>query len=253
MGGLAHFIERAGIPTTQISLIRVHTEQINPPRALAVPFELGRPFGAPNEPAFQRRVLEHCLALLERPEGPVLEDFPDAPPGEAATAEEPDGWACPVNFAPPVSEMSDADVLHDALLQEVALLRPWYEQSKESRRGRTGFGISEKTPEEIVRFLAEFAVTPLEIESPIDDTHIIDAFKRLADDLRYYYTEAAIARPDGRGSDLEVANWLWGETTLGGLLAAVRDWAMEAEDPKTQALAQNAMVPYHQRHHTKHG
>jgi hypothetical protein len=55
VGGLAHFIEREGIPTTQISLIRIHTEQIKPPRALSVPFELGRPFGAPNEPAFQRR------------------------------------------------------------------------------------------------------------------------------------------------------------------------------------------------------
>ncbi len=253
MGGLAHFIEREGIPTTQISLIRVHTEQIKPPRALAVPFELGRPFGAPNEPVFQRRVLEDCLNLLERTDGPVLEDFPDAPPGDAAAAEQPDGWACPVNFAPPVAEMSDADVLHEALLQEVALLRPWYEQSRDNRKGRTGFGISERTPEEIVRFLSDFAVAPLAVESPIDDTHVIVAFKRMADDLRYYYTEAAIARPDGRGSDIEVANWLWGETTLGGLLVAVRDWSMDAEDPKIRELAQNAMVPYHQRHHTKHG
>ena len=253
MGGLAHFIEREGIPTTQISLIRIHTEQIKPPRALSVPFELGRPFGAPNEPAFQRRVLEDCLNLLEHPAGPVLEDFPDAPPGEAAAAEAPDGWACPVNFAPPVAEMSDADVLHEALLQEVTLLQPWYAQSKENRRGRTGFGISEKSPEEIVRFLADFAVAPLETESPINDAHIIVAFKRMADDLRYFYTEAAIARPDGRGSDVEIANWLWGETTLGGLLVAVRDWAMESEDPTTRELAQNAMVPFHQRHHTKHG
>ena len=132
-----------------------HTEQIRPPRALAVPFELGRPLGAPNEPAFQRRVLEDCLNLLERPTGPVLEDFPDPPPGEAAADQEPDGapdgWACPVNFAPPVADMSDADVLHEALLQEVALLRPWYDRSKDNRNGRTGFGISEKTPEEIVR------------------------------------------------------------------------------------------------------
>lgn len=253
MGGLAHFIERAGIPTSQISLIREHTEQIKPPRALSVPFELGRPFGAPGEPEFQRRVLLDCLNLFARPSGPVLEDFPNAPPGEAATADQPEGWACPVNFAPPVSEMSDADVLHEALLQEVALLRPWYEQSRENRRGRTAFGISEKTPEEIVRFLADFAVAPEEVASPYEDTHVIVAFKRMADDLRYFYTEAAIARPDGRGSDLEIANWLWGETTLGGLLVAVRDWAMESDDPTTLELAQNAMVPFHQRHHTKHG
>jgi hypothetical protein len=40
----------------QISLVREHTEKINPPRALWVPFELGRPVGPPDEPAFQRRV-----------------------------------------------------------------------------------------------------------------------------------------------------------------------------------------------------
>ena len=48
---------------------------MKPPRALAVPFELGRPFGAPNEAELQRKVLYHCLELLERDSGPVLEDF----------------------------------------------------------------------------------------------------------------------------------------------------------------------------------
>ena len=32
MGGLAHYIEDEGVPTTQISLIREHTEKIKPPR-----------------------------------------------------------------------------------------------------------------------------------------------------------------------------------------------------------------------------
>ena len=252
MGGLAHYLEREGIPTTQISLIRAHTEKIRPPRALAVPFELGRPLGAPNEPAFQRRVLRDCLSLLERPSGPVLEDFPDAPPGDASS-DVPDGWACPVSFAAPVTQMSDTDVLHQALLQEVTLLRPWYAQSKEGRGGRSGFGISGKTTDEIVRFLADFAVAPDACESPWPDTHVIVAFKRMADDLRYYYTEAAIARPDGRGSDIEVAEWLWGKTTLGALLVAVRVWAMETDDATILKLAQNAMVPTHQRHRTQHG
>ena len=36
MGGLAHTLEDEGIATTQISLIRLHTEKIKPPRALAL-------------------------------------------------------------------------------------------------------------------------------------------------------------------------------------------------------------------------
>ena len=47
MGALGHFIEREGVPTAQISLIREQTAAIQPPRALWVPFMLGRPFGAP--------------------------------------------------------------------------------------------------------------------------------------------------------------------------------------------------------------
>ena len=62
MGALGHYIEREGIPTAQISLIREQTAAIKPPRALWVPFMLGRPFGAPNDPDFQRRVLRHLLA-----------------------------------------------------------------------------------------------------------------------------------------------------------------------------------------------
>ena len=79
MGGLAHYIEGAGIPTVVISLIRRHTEVMKPPRGLFVPFELGRPFGAANEPGFQRRVLLDALKMLERTDGPILEDFPDPP------------------------------------------------------------------------------------------------------------------------------------------------------------------------------
>ena len=62
MGGLAHFLEDEGLATTQISLIRPQTENTKPPRALWVPFELGRPMGAPNDAAFQLRVLRAALA-----------------------------------------------------------------------------------------------------------------------------------------------------------------------------------------------
>ncbi|MDJ0789065.1 MAG: hypothetical protein QNK05_19840, partial [Myxococcota bacterium] len=86
------------MPTTGISLVREHTEAMQLPRFLWVPFELGRPFGAPNEPAFQRRVLHAALALFDGRPGPVvLEDFPDDAPAAPASDE---AWACPVSFAP---------------------------------------------------------------------------------------------------------------------------------------------------------
>ena len=98
MSALGHFLESAGIATTGISLVRENTELMRPPRALWVPFELGRPFGAPHAPDFQMRVLKSALALLERTDGPViLEDFPDDAPDSNSAA----SLVCPVNFPKP--------------------------------------------------------------------------------------------------------------------------------------------------------
>ena len=75
------YFEEQGIATTIIGLIRLHLEKVQPPRALWVPFELGRPLGPPNNPEFQTRVLKTTLQLLESDDGPVvLTDFPDDEP-----------------------------------------------------------------------------------------------------------------------------------------------------------------------------
>ena len=155
MGGLAHVLEGEGIATTHISLIREHTERMKPPRALAVKFELGRPFGAPNQSDFQRRVLHECLGILEYEEGPVIQDFPDLPPGNES--DELQGWACPVNFAAPMEDISDADLVYQSLSQEVNLLRPWHDEAVKNFN-RSSFGISGKTTDEIVRFIADLLV-----------------------------------------------------------------------------------------------
>src|ERR1700679_3830914 len=75
-------LESRGVPCVAIGAARVQMEKTQPPRGLFVPFQLGRPLGEPEDPAFQRRVLLQALGLLERTDGPViLEDFPDDPPG----------------------------------------------------------------------------------------------------------------------------------------------------------------------------
>ncbi len=139
MGALGHFIEREGIPTAQISLIREQTAAIKPPRALWVPFMLGRPFGAPNAPDFQRKVLRALLALFNRPTGPVLEDFPEDAPGDAI-----DGatFACPVSFARTVTDGDDPVA---AMKREIAQLAPWYELARK-RRGRSTVSERSKRP-----------------------------------------------------------------------------------------------------------
>jgi hypothetical protein len=98
VSALAHYLEDEGIPTVTISLIRPQTENTKPPRALWVPFELGRPFGPPNDPAFQKRVILAALQLLDRESGPVIiEDFPDDDP----RAQPDPAWHPPVSLSPP--------------------------------------------------------------------------------------------------------------------------------------------------------
>jgi len=68
-------IERAGVATVSISLLREVTSAIKPPRALFVPFPMGFPLGEPNNAPLQHRVIAAALDLLERDDVPVLEDF----------------------------------------------------------------------------------------------------------------------------------------------------------------------------------
>ena len=68
-------IERLEIATVSISLLREVTNVIRSPRALFVPFPMGYPLGADNNPELQHRVIAATLSLLERDDVPVLEEF----------------------------------------------------------------------------------------------------------------------------------------------------------------------------------
>ncbi len=77
-GGLAAAeLERQGIATVAIELLREVAAKVRPPRALFVPFPHGYPLGAPNDPARQRAVLGAALKLLEDPtlRPPALVDY----------------------------------------------------------------------------------------------------------------------------------------------------------------------------------
>ena len=153
VGGLAHYLEEDGLATAQIALVREHTETVRPPRALWVPFPMGRPLGVPNDVAFQRRVLTSVLDLFEADAGPLLVDFPDDAPAdpEGASEDEMDGMACPVPMAPAADE-DDADMAA-ALMREIVRLGPWYDLTVE-KRGRTTVGVSGLDIEAAARYVA---------------------------------------------------------------------------------------------------
>ena len=75
MSLVAAAVEREGISTTCVMLLREIAEVLRPPRALVVPFPFGYPLGAPDDAALQHRVIDAALALLPRGDVPVLEEL----------------------------------------------------------------------------------------------------------------------------------------------------------------------------------
>ncbi len=82
-------VEESGIPTVLVSTGRDLTELVRPPRSLFVNFPMGNPFGPPDAPEFQRRILTTALRLAEQ----------DLIPGEIVDL--PDEW--PVDFTDKVT------------------------------------------------------------------------------------------------------------------------------------------------------
>jgi hypothetical protein len=65
VGLVAAEIERRGISTVAIQLLRRVAEKVRPPRALWVPFRHGYPLDAPDDPQRQMAVIEAALQVLE--------------------------------------------------------------------------------------------------------------------------------------------------------------------------------------------
>ncbi|MDP6563528.1 MAG: hypothetical protein QF578_01750 [Alphaproteobacteria bacterium] len=249
MGGLAHYLEDEGLATTQISLLRLHTEKTRPPRALWVPFELGRPLGAPNDPAFQARVLRAALALLERDDGPViLEDFPDDAPAKDAS-DDGEGWVCPVNLPPPPVDLAAGGGFQAAIEAEVGRLSPWYDTALRER-GRTTVGLSGMAVEAICPFLCRFLDGEVP-DNPRDDLSLAQVLKFAIDDLKAFYREAASAQP-GSNSGRQINDWFYGETAAGKALYALRpllnELAEQREDNYMKLFANRLLIPHQQAH-----
>lgn len=84
MGLVGAELERRGIATVALQLLRQIAEAVRPPRALLVPFPFGYPLGAPNDPGLQRRVMEAALGLLELDaEPPLLRELEASEPAGA--------------------------------------------------------------------------------------------------------------------------------------------------------------------------
>jgi hypothetical protein len=235
VSALGHFLEEEGIATVAISLIRPQTERTRPPRALWVPFQLGRPFGPPSDPVFQRRVVLAALGMLEHAAGPVvIEDFPDDDPRQR---EDP-AWREPALPAVPADR--SAEVLADRLAAEVALLADAHRRFVVERR-RTTAGLSGLSPPLIAECIGAW-LHGRQPPSRRDGVSPLLLLRFAADDLKAYCLEAAAAGP-ASPSARQLVGWFWRETAAGAALAALRHMLLGSDNERVRLIAGNFLVP----------
>lgn len=231
-------IESRGVATVAIGLVRPHMERTKPPRGLWVPFPLGRPFGEPEDAAFQRRVLMAALGLLERTDGPVqLVDFPDDAPSMSDTP----GWL-PQIVLPGRGRALPADraAWLDALAGELTAVRPHWEAARR-RFGRTTVGNARLRPEQWAPFAVPFLSGDIP-DSPVDGLTAAVVLRFMADDLKALYMEAVQATGP-QPSSAQVNRWFWEETLAGQFLRALRKTGMASENNGFKTVASRFIVP----------
>lgn len=228
MSVLAHILERAGLATVGISIVRGQAETARPPRILHCQFPLGRPLGKPNDAEFQTAVISAAFDLLDRTDVPVLEDYPVVIEDEA---DAPATCALPPRL----------DTTGNAAVDEARGLRAAYERNVE-QYGRTAVGriaVAEGIPELLER------VVRLEEGASLEDVDLADG-KLIAagQDIRAYYEEAGLQLADVTGAR-QLETWFYDVTEAGQLMRRAQQTLKAAEAdqlswqymlPRTQAL-----------------
>ena len=235
MSALGHYLEEEGIATVAVVLIRPQAENTKPPRALWVPFELGRPFGPPNDPALQKRVLLDALNMLVEGGGPVrIIDFPDDDP----RARPDPAWQPP--FKPATVASGSAESHASRLEAEILLLQGahqrWMEQHGRSTVGLSGLAIGNSA-----RYVADW-LRGNAPPSPREGFSAPLILRFAVDDLKAYCLEAAgagTAKPSSR----QLTDWFWDETATGAAIHILREVLQAQEDERLRLIVSNFVVP----------
>jgi hypothetical protein len=235
VSALGHYLEEEGVATVAIALIRPQAENTKPPRALWVPFELGRPFGPPGDPAFQKRVILAALRMLEREGGPVLiEDFTDDDP----RAEPDPAWRRPL--LPSTTARGSADALAARLEAEIVHLqgahRLWVAQQARTTVGLSGLAIGEAG-----RYVADW-LRGNAPPSPREGFSAPLMLRFAGDDVKAYCLEAAAAGP-AKPSSRQLGDWFWNESGTGAAIHALREVLLASKDERLSLIVGNFMVP----------
>lgn len=199
-----------------LASVRGQVMRLHPPRALLVHFPLGRPLGRPHDADLQRNVLDAAFALLRRPSGPVLEEYPER---IEDAAEEP--LSCPV---PP-----RLDPAAPPAVEEARGLRPAYERALAAHGGRTLLGRVidvDQVPAAVGALVRIAAGTPWkEAGLPGDPIQTVL-------DVRAYFEEAALSLAGHVPAARSAESWFYRRTETGRVVMGAREQMRRAGAPR---------------------
>lgn len=222
MSGLAHYLEDEGLSTVVVALVREHVVKISPPRALWVPFEMGRPFATPNNIGLQQRVLKAALSLLDAPgTEPVLQDFTE----EAGNLHD-SNWIFP-------ALLSNESVIAEAK----SILPSWHKA--QTRIGKTTVGVSGLPPETVVEFIDRY-FSSYPMPNP-KGMALVSRARFAIDDIKLIYFESAFAN-GGQPSSHQLNEWFWKQTLAGKMILDFQE-AARIGDNENLRLISGSLVP----------
>jgi hypothetical protein len=224
VSGLAHFLEDEGLSTVVVALVREHVVKMSPPRALWVPFEMGRPFATPNDIDLQQRVLQAALSLLDEPGSePVLKDFAE----EASHLDGDLNWEFPGKLG-----------VESVIMEAKSILPIWHQAQKLTNR--TTFGISGLSPEAAVDYIVRY-LSPDPMPNPKGMAPVSRA-RFAIDDIKLFYFEAALAN-GGRPSSYQLNEWFWNQTLAGKMILDFQEAARVGDNRNLRVIADFLVPP----------
>jgi len=177
--------------------------------------------------------------MLEAPDGPLLEDYPE---DEPETSDELTVLTCPVYFDHDVAETGETDQLQAGFRREITAMRPWYDMGV-AKRQRTNVGVSGIELDNLGDFIYAF-VRGEEPENPRDDIPLAYTLKFAVEDLKAYYIEGITAQPGQAGaSGQRLSDWFWDETAAGKVLLALKEVCEASTDDKLSQVGGHFLVP----------
>jgi len=233
--GLAYFFEKEGLATTLVCFVREHAEAVSPPRVLWLNMPMGRPFGKPNDPEFQKGIIRAALGLLDAPEGPVLEDYPEVVPVRDGRMTH----ALPDDLVSQAEDRANPAVLLARIQAEVAGLRLGYDAAVK-KRGRTTVGASGLAIEELAPFIVSW-LTSEKVKSPRKGVPPLMMLKLACEDLWAYYTETASGVRGITGME-ELGDWFWAETEAAKAILALEVLSEQSENKALRQLVELFLI-----------